>query len=76
VTANKDCTLLQLSRKHFENIMAQSPELAARFLLAMNRFLGGRLRSTNDRFSKAQHFARGAAGQITAPGAMQWKKTH
>jgi len=74
VTANKDCTLLKLSRQSLEHIVAQSPELASRFLIAMNQFLGGRIRATNERFTKAQNFARGASGQVTAPGAVQWKK--
>ena len=74
VTANKDCTLLKLSRKNFEDIMSQNSEIASRFLLAMNRFLGGRIRATNDRFARAQNFARGASGQIKAPSGMQWRK--
>ncbi len=73
VIANKDCTLLKLSKENLERIIHQDSELAARFLIAMNRFLGGRIRSTNDRFTKAQNFARGSAGEVTAPG-VAWKK--
>ena len=57
-------------------MIEKSPDLAFGFLLAMNRFLGARLRATNERFTNAQNFARGATGQITAPSpsSMQWKK--
>ncbi len=75
VTANKECTLLQFSKKHLDQIVVQHPDLAAHFLTAMNRFLGGRLRKTNDRFAKAQLFAMGAAGQVSPPSGMKWKKT-
>lgn len=67
VFANKDCTLLRLSKKNFNQIVEEHPDLASRFLIAMSRFLGGRIRATNERFSKAQHFARGVSGQIEAP---------
>lgn len=76
VVANRDCVLLKLAKSNFDRMIAETPEIASRFLLAMNRFLGGRLRATNERFAKAQQFARGASGQIAAPSpaAMQWKK--
>ncbi|MCC7519118.1 MAG: cyclic nucleotide-binding domain-containing protein [Verrucomicrobiae bacterium] len=76
VVANRDCVLLKLAKANLDRIIEENPELASRFLLAMNRFLGGRLRATNERFAKAQQFARGASGQIAspAPSAMQWKK--
>jgi len=74
VTANKDCTLLKLSKANFENIVNQNAEIASRFLMAMNRYLGGRIRSTNDKFASAQNFARGASGQVNAPSNMVWKK--
>lgn len=70
VTANKDCTILQLSKENFENILSQEPELTSRFLVAMNRFLGSRLRATNERFAKAQNFARGVSGQVSVPNSM------
>jgi CRP-like cAMP-binding protein len=76
VVANKDCVLLKLGKASFDQMIEKTPELASRFLLAMNRFLGARLRATNERFTKAQQFARGATGQIAAPSpsSMQWKK--
>jgi hypothetical protein len=74
VTANKDCTLLQLSKNNFENIVAQNAELASRFLMSMNRYLGGRIRSTNEKFTSAQNFARGVSGQVSAPTNMKWLK--
>jgi CRP/FNR family transcriptional regulator, cyclic AMP receptor protein len=74
VTANKECTLLKLSKENFENILSKDAELASLFLIAMNRFLGSRLRATTERFSNAQNFARGVGGQVTAPSSMGWKK--
>lgn len=74
VVANKDCTLLKLSKKSLQKIIETNAQLAALFLLAMNRFLGGRIRATNDRFTKAQNFARGAAGEVRAPSSMKWVK--
>lgn len=76
VVANKDCVLLKLVKANFDSMVDKNPDLASRFLLAMNRFLGARLRATNERFTKAQQFARGASGQISAPSpsSMQWKK--
>ncbi len=73
VVANKDCTLLQISKKNLENIISRDPEVASRFLVAMGGFLGGRVRATNERFSKAQHFARGVAGQVAAPNVIKLK---
>ncbi len=74
VIANKDCVLLRLSKKNLDDMISKNPELSSRFLIAMNRFLGGRIRATNERFAKAQSFARGTAGQITAPSSMKWNK--
>ena len=74
VVANRDCTLLKLSKENFDRISEKYPGLAIRFLTAMNRFLGGRIRATNERFAKAQNFARGTTGQVSAPGSMQLKK--
>lgn len=74
VFANKDCTLLRLSKKNVETIVSDHPELAARFMIAMNRFLGDRIRATNERFTRAQNFARGASGQITSPSSMKLVK--
>lgn len=67
VIANKNCTLLQLSKDNFEQIVQEQPELASRFLIAMNRFLGSRIRTTNERFSKAQNLSRSMLGQIVPP---------
>ena len=74
VFANKDCVLLRLSKENFERIMKEHTELANRFLLAMNRILGTRIRATNERFANAQNFARGVSGQITAPSSMKWNR--
>lgn len=74
VSANKDCVLLKISKENLEKFISEFPDLAARFLLAMNRLLSGRIRQTNDRFTKAQLFASGASGQIKPPSGMQWKK--
>lgn len=74
VIANKDCTLLQLSKNNFEQIVQQQPDLACRFLIAMNRFLGTRIRSTNERFTKAQNFARSITGQIIPPSLVKKNK--
>lgn len=74
VIANKDCVLLKLTKQNLENIISQEPEIASRFLIAMNRFLGGRIRATTERFTKAQNFAMGAKGQVTAPSGMSWKR--
>lgn len=74
VVANKDCTLLQLSKANFESLITQKPELASRFLMSIGRFLGGRIRATNERFSTAQNFARGVSGQVSGPSNMKWLK--
>ncbi len=74
VVANKDCILLKLTKSDFEKMLAGHSELASRFLLAMNRHLGARLRATNERFSKAQNFARGTRGEIAPPSSMRWNK--
>jgi CRP/FNR family transcriptional regulator, cyclic AMP receptor protein len=74
VVANSDCVLLKLSKQNLENIISQEPEVASRFLMAMNRFLGSRIRATTERFTKAQNFAMGSKGQVTAPSGMTWKK--
>lgn len=75
VIANKDCTLLQLSKKNFEEIVGRHPDLASRFLIALNRFLGGRIRATNERFSKNQNLARGITGEVTSPSALRWNRS-
>ncbi len=75
VTANKDCTLLKLTKSGFESIVVHHPEIASRFLISMNRFLGDRLRQSNERFTKAKNFARRASGEVTAPiPSMKWKR--
>lgn len=74
VTATKDCTLLQLSKQNLEKIVADHPELAARFLMAMTQFLGGRIRATNERFTQAKNFAQGAAGQSSSPRGMSIRR--
>ncbi len=75
VTANKDCTLLKLSKKGLESIVEKNPDVASRFLISMNRFLGSRIRADNERFTTAKNFARRATGEVTAPiSKMQWKR--
>ena len=75
VIANKDCTLLQLSKSNFEVIVEKHPDLASRFLIAMNRFLGGRIRATNERFAKAQNLARGVTGEVVSPSSIRWNRS-
>lgn len=74
VVANRDCILLKLSKENFERIIEKYPAIAVRFLTAMNRFLGGRIRATNEKFSRAQNFARGTTGQAGGPASMSLKK--
>ncbi|MDD2709582.1 MAG: cyclic nucleotide-binding domain-containing protein [Verrucomicrobiae bacterium] len=74
VSANKDSTLLKLSKAALEQLVMEKPDLSARFLMAMNRLLSGRIRQTNDRFTKAQLFNRGASGQVNPPSSMRWTR--
>jgi hypothetical protein len=72
VNANRDCVLLKLSKENLDKFIHEYPDLASRFLLAMNRLLSTRLRQTNDRFTKAQMFASGVSGQVKSPSGMKW----
>jgi len=75
VIANKDCTLLKLTRDGFKSIMETHSDIAACFLMSMNRFLSDRIRAGNERFTQAKNFARRATGEVTAPiSQMKWKR--
>lgn len=58
VIANKDSTLLMVSDAAFQKLLAQAPELAAPFLLAMGRTLTARIRADNKRYRDSVNFAR------------------
>jgi hypothetical protein len=57
VIADKNCTVLRLTKHDLLSIVREKPDIAAPFLLAMNRILCQRIRENNERFLKAKHFA-------------------
>lgn len=58
VLANLDSLLIKVSSAAFEKLMAQAPDLAARFLLATTRTLTARIRLDNKRYQDSIHLAR------------------
>lgn len=57
VIATQKCTVLRLAKHDLLTIVREKPDIAAPFLLAMNRILCQRIRENNERFLKAKHFA-------------------
>lgn len=61
VVANKDCTLLKITKQRFHEIMEQHPEIAVRFLFAIIRTVEARLRTHNKRYSDSMTASRSYA---------------
>jgi hypothetical protein len=57
VLANVDSLLIKVSSVAFDKLMAQAPDLAARFLLATTRTLTARIRLDNKRYQDSIHLA-------------------
>jgi hypothetical protein len=62
VVANQDSVLLKISTQKFDKLIAQAPDLAAPFLLAMAKTLAARIRADNKRYRDSIQFARSAQG--------------
>jgi hypothetical protein len=58
VIANQDSTLLKISAGAFNRLVAEAPDLAAPYLLAMGRTLTQRIRADNKRYRETVHFTR------------------
>src|ERR1051325_10651197 len=51
VIANKDCTLLRITKPAFHSIMDQHPDVAVRFLFAIIRTVESRIRNQNKKYT-------------------------
>ena len=60
VIANTDCVLLKVAATKFNELVAQSPELATPFLVAICKTLTARIRADNKRIRDSINFARTA----------------
>ena len=58
IIANTDCTLLKISQQAFDEVLARHPEIAARFLRAIIRTVGGRVRKLNKKYLDSMLLAR------------------
>jgi hypothetical protein len=60
VVANQPSTLLKISAAAFDHLVAEAPALALPFLLALSRFVVGRVRTLTKRYEDSIHFSRTA----------------
>jgi hypothetical protein len=59
VVANKDSTVLKISKQSLTRLIQDAPDLAAPFLLAMGKTLAARIRADNKKIKDSVAFARG-----------------
>lgn len=75
VVANKDCTLLKITKPIFRAIMEQHPDVAVRFLFAIIRTVESRIRTQNKKYSDSMSASRSwnisASMAATASGTGQ-----
>ena len=70
VEANTDCTFLRLKHDDFQAILANHPNLASRFLIALVRHLSYLNLNTSTRFAQAKAFVKGSlhqTGEVVLP---------
>ncbi|MBV9463615.1 MAG: cyclic nucleotide-binding domain-containing protein, partial [Verrucomicrobiae bacterium] len=68
VVTNKDSTFLKISKAALQRLLAEQPDVAAAFLMALVRLMGGRLRAANKSFAESLTF-KNAEGQIRSPSS-------
>ncbi|MDB6059352.1 MAG: transcriptional regulator, Crp/Fnr family [Verrucomicrobiales bacterium] len=59
VVANKDCTVLKISKQSLTRLINDAPDVAAPFLLSMGKTLASRIRADNKKIKDAVALARG-----------------
>lgn len=59
VVANKDCTVLKISKQSLTRLINDAPDVAAPFLLSMGKTLAARIRADNKKIKDSVAFARG-----------------
>jgi len=62
VVANKDCTLVKITKKSFHDIMDKHPDIGVRFLFAVIRTVESRIRNQNKKYSDSMSFGRSWSG--------------
>lgn len=61
VVANKDCTVLKISKERLTRLIEEAPDLAAPFLFAIGKTLAARIRVDNKKIKDSVTLARGGA---------------
>jgi CRP/FNR family cyclic AMP-dependent transcriptional regulator len=59
VVANKDCTVLKISKPSLTRLIQEAPDLAAPFLLSIGKTLAARIRADNKKIKDSVALARG-----------------
>ena len=68
VVANRDCTLLKITKQAFDNIIETQPLIGALFLRAMLRVVAGRVRTMDKKYVDSMLLSR-FWGKGSSPGA-------
>jgi len=84
VVANRDCTLLKITKTAFDTIVAEHPDVGVRFLSAMIRAVAARVRAMDKKYVDSMMLSRfwsppgaplGRASAGSAPGANRGYRT-
>jgi CRP-like cAMP-binding protein len=70
VIANKDCTVLKITKPAFHLIMDKHPDVGVRFLFAIIRTVEARIRNQNKRYTDSMSFGRSWSGSPALNSAM------
>ena len=58
VVANRDCTLLKITKQAFDQVIVDHPDTASRFLLGILRTVAGRLRKLDKKYGDSMLLSR------------------